>query len=286
RYDVFITINKKASVASKLFIENHRKNDREDGSESDGSTPVKELEKKPGNKRKYQEDLSHLREYGPGGIAPGISHDAGNLAYIIYTSGTTGGPKGVMVDHPSVVNLVSSQSRCFKINETERILQFSYSWFDASVEQIFMPLLGGACLVLPNQETLLDSDKFSLLILRQSITHINAVPAFFKHMDLPGNNRLKRIIAGGDVCTVTLAQRLSGYCDFYNAYGPTETTVTSLEMKLIPGNITGTLPCLPIGKPIANTFVYLLAMNMTLVPLGAVGELHIGGAGIARGYLN
>ncbi|MCP5053166.1 MAG: amino acid adenylation domain-containing protein, partial [bacterium] len=209
-----------------------------------------------------------------------------NLAYIIYTSGSTGHPKGVAVEHASLVNLVFSQTRRFGIDENDRVLQFSSVSFDASVEQVFISLCSGAVLVLVDRDTLLDRDGFSEFLLRRSITHLHAVPSFLDTIDVARIPSLKRVIAGGDICPPSLAQRLRrpGRCEFYNEYGPTETTVTSLE--IMAGDDVETLKRMPIGKPIPNTVVYLLDKWQKPVPTGVVGEIYIGGHGVARGYLN
>lgn len=213
-----------------------------------------------------------------------LTHSATQLCYIIYTSGSTGRPKGVMVEHYSAVNLASCQQDVFSIKEQDRILQFSSLCFDASVEQILIALLSGAALVLVDKETLLIPDRFENFISREAVTHIHAVPSFLNTL-VPGRYpNLKRIIAGGDVCPVSLAQKWAGDYEFYNEYGPTETTVTSIEI-LVDGNI-GSTSQLPIGRPLNNTQVYILDKCLQPVPLGVVGEMHIGGEGVARGYLN
>ncbi|UCH97013.1 MAG: AMP-binding protein, partial [Candidatus Aminicenantes bacterium] len=207
-----------------------------------------------------------------------------NLAYIIFTSGSTGKPKGVMVEHAPVVNLAFSQKKRFNITEDDRVLQFSPICFDASVEQIFISLFSGAVLVLIDKDTLLDSRLFEEFISSQAITHIHAVPSFLNNIQLKNNYQLKRVIAGGDVCPVSLAKKWMKHCDFYNEYGPTETTVTSIEIEV--KEVDEALSSLPIGRPINNTTVYLFDREMKLVPLGVVGEMYIGGEGVARGYLN
>jgi amino acid adenylation domain-containing protein/FkbM family methyltransferase len=207
-----------------------------------------------------------------------------NMAYIIYTSGSTGRPKGTLVEHYSVVNLVCSQRKRFHINNSDRILQFSPIYFDASVEQIFIALSSCAVLVLISKEVILDHHRFEKYISMQSVTHIHAVPSFLNNMKIKPPGSLKRVISGGDICPVDLAKKWSQVCDFYNEYGPTETTVTSIEMQLKQED--GTLLVLPIGKPISNTIVYVLNKLMQPVPLNITGELFIGGEGVARGYLN
>ncbi|MGD2084878.1 MAG: amino acid adenylation domain-containing protein [Candidatus Aminicenantes bacterium] len=218
------------------------------------------------------------RHYQP---APAL---ATSLAYVIYTSGSTGIPKGVLVEHGSVVNLVYSQKDQFDINEKDRVLQFSTICFDASVEQIFIALFSGAVLVLIDKGTLLDAGKFEAFIASRAITHLHAVPSFLDNMQLENRYNLKRILSGGDVCPVSLAQKWNKYCDFYNKYGPTETTVTSIEMLV--ADVDTRLSCLPVGRPINNTHVYLVDQWLKPVPLGVAGELYIGGDGVARGYLN
>ncbi|NIM13592.1 MAG: amino acid adenylation domain-containing protein [Candidatus Aminicenantes bacterium] len=209
---------------------------------------------------------------------------ADGLAYIIYTSGSTGRPKGVAIRHFSVVNLAFSQKRYFNITVDDRILQFSSICFDASVEQIFISLFSGSCLFLVDRDTILNSKKFEEFIASQEITHLHAVPSFLNAMRLKSTYKLKRIIAGGDVCPVSLAQKWSKYCEFYNEYGPTETTVTSVELKV--NKVNDRWARLPVGKPIGNTFVFLFDKQKKLVAPGIPGELYIGGEGVGRGYLN
>jgi amino acid adenylation domain-containing protein len=213
-----------------------------------------------------------------------IHHSPNNLAYVIYTSGSTGRPKGVAIRHFSVVNLAFSQKRYFNIIKEDRILQFSSMCFDASVEQVFISLFTGSCLVLVDKDTLLDSKKFEEFIAVQGITHLHAVPSFLNTMRLKGTYNLKRIVAGGDICPVSLARKWGTQCEFYNEYGPTETTVTSVELKV--SHVDDRWVRLPVGKPVGNTVVFLLDKGMKLTAPGLPGELYIGGDGLARGYLN
>jgi amino acid adenylation domain-containing protein len=209
-----------------------------------------------------------------------------NLAYIIYTSGSTGKPKGVMVTHTPVVNLVFSQKQAFEIGQDDNILQFSSLCFDASVEQIFIALGSGSSLILVGKNTLQDKDKLENLVYRCSVTHIHAVPSYLKYIKIDYCPSLKRVISGGDTCPVELSKQWYEKCDFYNEYGPTETTVTSIQYLV--KNLNKPVPglSLPIGSPINNTWVYIYDRGMKLVPVQVVGEMYIGGAGLARGYLN
>ncbi|MCG8620153.1 MAG: amino acid adenylation domain-containing protein, partial [Desulfobacterales bacterium] len=207
-----------------------------------------------------------------------------NPVYGIYTSGTTGKPKGTLVAHRSLVNLITAQAETFGIDNTERILQFSSLSFDASAEQIWLALSTGATLVLVSKETLLDPGRFHDYMLRHRITHLDAVPSFLNAFDFQKSHHIRRILASAEACPEALARRLSRNVDFYNVYGLTETGVTSVVYKVDPDELRPGR--LPIGRPIANTRVYILDRRLKPVPVGVPGELYIGGTGLAREYLN
>jgi amino acid adenylation domain-containing protein/thioester reductase-like protein/non-ribosomal peptide synthase protein (TIGR01720 family) len=206
-----------------------------------------------------------------------------SLAYSIYTSGSTGKPKGVMIEHDSVINLAYSQKETFKVNEKDKILQFSSICFDASVEQIYIALFSGAALILIDKTTILDMRNFEAFILKKSLTHIHAVPLFVSSIPVKKYNSLKRIVSGGDVCPLNLARDWIDYCDFCNEYGPTETTVTSIQLFVKKEEKLDTLS---IGRPLNNTYLYILDKYLRLAAMAVAGELYIGGDGVARGYLN
>jgi amino acid adenylation domain-containing protein len=213
-----------------------------------------------------------------------LHRSSSSIAYIIYTSGSTGSPKGVMISHRSVMNLIHSQTKLHGVDETDKILQFSTIAFDASVEQIWLALLNGASLVLINKDILRDQQLFNEYIADQGITHLDVTPSFLESLNLVDASALKRIIIGGEECKALLAKKLASRYALYNEYGPTETTVTSIARKIEPSDMTGIK--IPIGKPINNTKAYILGSRQELLPIGSAGELCIGGDGLAKGYLN
>ncbi|RYF47711.1 MAG: hypothetical protein EOO39_47990 [Cytophagaceae bacterium] len=163
------------------------------------------------------------------GQAPQPALKAHHLAYAIYTSGSTGQPKGVLIEHKSLVNFITNQSDEFSIDQFDCILQTSTYTFDPSIEQIFLALTTGARLVLINRETLIDPSELTRTINEQGITHLHATPSLLKQL-IPGQySTLKRVISGGEVCPPDLARNWSQWVQFYNKYGPTETTISSLQ---------------------------------------------------------
>ena len=209
---------------------------------------------------------------------------ANDLAYIIYTSGTSGKPKGVMVHHEAIANLVQHQLDYFGVSEGEHVLQFSPFYFDASVEQMWLALCSGSKLFMLSESTIKNQADFNSYIKENSITHLHATPSYLDAIELGDDLSLKRIIAGGEVCSAMTAHKFIPKYPFYNEYGPTETTVTSTECLINDAMITSGV--LPIGKPIANTHIYILDRHLNLMPEGLIGDLYIGGKGVAKGYLN
>ncbi len=203
------------------------------------------------------------------------------LAYVIYTSGSTGKPKGVMVEHLGLANLIHAQVQQFDIQSGSQILQFVSLSFDVATADIAMTLSQGATMyLLPKEFLVLGENLLSYLGLRK-ITHIQipvSVLATLVPKKLPD---LKVIIVGGDVCSSELVAKWSCGRKFINAYGPTESTVCA---TLSDCKDDGNLPS--IGKPIANTKIYILDTNHNPTPPGIPGELCIAGIGLARGYLD
>ncbi|PZN73362.1 MAG: non-ribosomal peptide synthetase, partial [Candidatus Methylumidiphilus alinenensis] len=216
----------------------------------------------------------------PGENLPARS-TAEDLAYVIYTSGSTGKPKGVMVENNGLVNLALAQIKAFEIDATSRILQFASFSFDASASEISTALLNGARLTLIAKETLLDTAQFSALLVGQQITHVTLPPSFLNNLSEQAFSDLKTLVVAGEACPVEMMKRWSQNLHFINAYGPTENTVCASAAVCFPD-----MDAVSIGKPIANTRIYILNAQHQLQPPGIPGELCIAGAGLARGYLN
>ncbi len=207
-----------------------------------------------------------------------------HLAYVIYTSGSTGTPKGVMIEHRGVVNLAQAQPAYFGVHTSSRVLQFASLSFDASVWEIFMALGCGASLYMPPDTVRRDRNELWDYLARYAITHVTLPPALLQDGEnLPSLSTPLTLILAGETPRATLLQTLIYQSLVFNAYGPTETTVcatTWFGSRGLSGEVV------PIGRPIANTRVYLLDKHGQPAPLGVVGELYIGGVGVARGYLN
>ncbi|MCF7695813.1 non-ribosomal peptide synthase/polyketide synthase [Mycetohabitans sp. B2] len=207
-----------------------------------------------------------------------------HLAYVIYTSGSTGTPKGVMVLHRGVVNLAQAQIACFGVDASSRILQFASFSFDASSSEMVMAFGSGATLYLPPKTVRHDRRRLCDYLAKHTITHATLPPALLQHgEDLSSLSLPLTVILAGEASSSTLIQALAKQGTVFNAYGPTEATVCATIWRG-PRHFGG--KAVPIGRPIANTRIYLLDIYCQPVPLGAVGELYIGGAGVARGYLN
>jgi amino acid adenylation domain-containing protein len=201
-----------------------------------------------------------------------------NAAYVIYTSGSTGQPKGVVVEHRGFSNMITAQVRGFGIEPESRVLQFASLGFDASCSEIFIALSCGAALhVNRGIDGLVD------LLRRDRVTHATLPPAVLSSLpDQSGFESVAVLITAGESLGREIATRWSAGRRLINAYGPTEATVCATMSAYDAGD-----PRPPaIGRPIANTRVYILDRDGGPMPAGVLGELHIGGAGVARGYVN
>jgi len=212
-----------------------------------------------------------------------------NLAYVIYTSGSTGRPKGVMNTHRGIRNRLLWMQDAYRLAESDRVLQKTPFSFDVSVWEFFWPLLTGACLVMARPEGHKDSTYLVLLIAEEKITTMHLVPpmlqVFLQEQELEACDSLRRVICSGEMLPLKLQERFFACLDagLHNLYGPTEAAV---DVTFWPCERESARRVVPIGRPIANTQIYLLDEYLHVVPVGIPGELHIGGVGLARGYLN
>lgn len=214
---------------------------------------------------------------------PGYPVDPEQLAYVIYTSGSTGQPKGVQIPHRAVVNFLRSMARRPGIASSDTLLAVTTLSFDIAALELFLPLTAGARVVLASRETASDGTALANLLATSGATAMQATPATWRMLldaDWPGDHRL-RVLCGGEALPRDLANRLLGRVgELWNLYGPTETTIWSAATRVEPGDGP-----VPIGGPLANTQLYVLDRLLRPVPIGIHGELCIGGAGVARGYL-
>ncbi len=219
-----------------------------------------------------------------------------NLAYVIYTSGSTGHPKGVMIEHRSIVNYVQGITGIVGLTAWDRVLQFASMSFDTAAEEIFPCLATGATLVL-RTPMMVDSVSGFLERCRQwNLTMLDLPTAYWHEvvtrMDLEQLHfpeAVKTVIIGGERVLPALVQRWTRHVGtrvrLLNTYGPTETTVAVTWADLTDANAHGdSIGDLPIGRPIPHASVYVLDRQQQSVPVGVAGELYIGGVGVARGY--
>ncbi len=206
-----------------------------------------------------------------------------HLAYVIYTSGSTGEPKGVMIEHRGVCNLAVAQIREFGVEPNSRVLQFASISFDACVSEVMMALCCGAALHLVGQEGVLAGEALSRVLQERRITHVTLPPAVLPGLGDPGElSGVGTVICAGEALPQAQVMRWAASRGLFNAYGPTEATVCASVYRC-EGREEGEPP---IGRPIANTKIYILDAQRRPVPIGVSGEIYIGGAGVARGYLN
>jgi len=215
---------------------------------------------------------------------PESSVTSGNLAYVIYTSGSTGKPKGVKIIHTAVVNFLVSMSRQPSLSAEDILVAVTTLSFDIAVLEIFGPLSVGARVVIASREIASDGRQLAAHLAQSEATLMQATPATWRMLlesGWQGSEKLK-MLCGGEALSRELAEQLLPKgASLWNLYGPTETTIWSAVGQVK----TGKEP-VRIGHPIANTQFYILDAQQQPVPISVPGELHIGGAGLAQGYLN
>jgi amino acid adenylation domain-containing protein len=207
-----------------------------------------------------------------------------HLAYVIYTSGSTGKPKGVQIPHRAVVNFLTSMRQEPGLKARDVMLSVTTLSFDIAVLEIFLTLTTGARLVLVSREVASDGLQLMAELDQSKATVMQATPSTWRMLidaGWAGDSQLK-ILCGGEALSRELANQLLNRCgSLWNMYGPTETAIWSTLHQVQKGE-----EVLPIGRPIANTQLYILDAHLQPVPVGVAGELYIGGDGLARGYLN
>jgi amino acid adenylation domain-containing protein len=213
---------------------------------------------------------------------------AENLAYVMYTSGSTGKPKGVMIPHRAIVNHMLWMSERFPLTARDSVLQKTPFSFDASVWEFYAPLMAGARLVMARPEGHRDSAYLVKAVVDEAITTLQLVPSMLQMLvDEPGLEScrsLRRVFCGGEALGTELAERFFARSDaeLYNLYGPTEATI---DVSFFRCERDSGRAAAPIGRPVANTALYILDEELQPVPVNVTGELHVGGAGLGQGYI-
>ncbi|WP_445301309.1 amino acid adenylation domain-containing protein [Microcoleus sp. Pol11C2] len=215
--------------------------------------------------------------------AAGLQNSS-NLAYVIYTSGSTGKPKGVQISHAAVVNFLTSMGQQLAIADRDIWLAVTSLSFDIAALELFLPITTGSRVVVASRKVASDGQKLLETLNNSGATIMQATPASWKMLLAAGWPRSEglKILCGGEALPQHLANQLQLRGGFvWNLYGPTETTIWSTLYQLDRKDES-----VSIGRPIANTQIYILDRYLMPVPVGVFGELHIGGAGLSRGYLN
>jgi len=212
---------------------------------------------------------------------PTSSANLDNLAYVIYTSGSTGKPKGVLIEHRGLCNVVAGQIKAFELRSHNRILQFSSLCFDASIFEILLAFGVGASLYIPPKKAQLPGNDLVEFLQTNAINTTIISPSVLAVLPASELPLLQTVIVGGEACTTEVVQQWANNRRLFNAYGLTETTIWATMGKLM---VSDDKPA--IGRPVANTQIYLLSDPLLPVPIGVVGEVYIAGDGVARGYLH
>jgi len=212
-----------------------------------------------------------------------------DLAYVIYTSGSTGKPKGVQIHHQAMVNFLCSMRENLGINASDSLLAVTTLSFDIAVLELILPLTVGARVVIAGSDVVADGALLAQALTDSKATFMQATPASWRLLleaGWKGRDDLN-ILCGGEALTNDLAERLLNRgSQVWNLYGPTETTIWSAIHRVTLSDNSGISNTVPIGRPIANTQIYILDSNLQPAPVGVIGDLYIGGEGVSRGYLN
>ncbi len=225
-------------------------------------------------------DRSYLHQQPSGNLD--IAIHPRHLAYVIYTSGSTGKPKGVMVEHTSVVNLLKSVAATVQFHSGSGFLSVTTYSFDIAYLELYLPLITGGKLIIVPKEVAMDGFKLAGYVSVHRPTHMQGTPSTWQLLldaDWKNNEGITMLI-GGEAIKEAMKESLTKRGDVFNCYGPTETTIWSAMKKL------AATEKVVIGKPIANTKMVIVNRQGALCPINVVGEIYIGGVGLARGYFN
>ncbi|MDU0954961.1 amino acid adenylation domain-containing protein, partial [Bradyrhizobium sp.] len=220
---------------------------------------------------------------------PGVSRDSGSDAYIMYTSGSTGTPKGVVIPHRAIGRLVINNGYA-DFNASDRVAFAANPAFDATTMEVWAPLLNGGCIVVIEQEAVLDPLQLSDAFQQQRVTAFFVTTSLFNHYVKVSPQLfagLRFLLTGGERADPQCFRKvISGAAPrhFIHCYGPTETTTFAITHEIT--EVDERAGSIPLGRPISNTHIYILDAYGEPAPIGVAGEIYIGGAGVARGYLN
>ncbi|HZM80657.1 MAG TPA: amino acid adenylation domain-containing protein, partial [Candidatus Limnocylindrales bacterium] len=236
-----------------------------------------------------QQDIAQ-RSAGRPDTNPDRRATADHLAYVIYTSGSTGAPKGVMITHRALVNRVHWMQREYQLTAQDTVLQKTPFSFDVSVWELTWPLVAGARLVIARPGGHRDPGYLARLIRSHAVTTLHFVPAMLQatldHGQWAGCTSVRQVFCSGEALPAALQAAFFATgtrADLHNLYGPTEAAIDVSSWRCEPGDAAARVP---IGRPIQNIQLHVLGSDRQLVPPGVPGELHIGGVGLARGYLH
>ncbi len=220
--------------------------------------------------------------------APESGAGPGSLAYVLYTSGSTGRPKGVMVSHEAIVNRLLWMADAFAIQEGDRVAHKTPFAFDACIWEIFVPLFRGAECVLAEPGAHQDPDLLARMVAGREVTVLQLVPSLLEAVLASPAFRdcaaLRRVFCGGEVLPAALRDRFFSLsqAELHNLYGPTEVAIDATHWAC---SRSDRRPFVPIGRPLSNVEVYVLDGGLSPLATGETGDLYVGGAGLARGYL-
>ncbi len=216
-------------------------------------------------------------------IPPAVHVDPENAAYIMYTSGSSGRPKGALVPHRGIGNLIQVICDILPVTTNSRVLQFASLGFDASISEFFMALVAGATLVLVPRTGQELAQELTSITCIHAITTVTLPPSLLAMLTFADMPYLQTVVSAGESCPWSIAERVPSHVRFFNGYGLTETTVGNayyLVTAQRPGSQT-----VPLGQAIPRTSIYVLDEEMQPLPIGFPGEIYIGGIGVARGYI-